>query len=213
MNPDDQEQSLYFQKIARHFLAWRGAPFFLSAKDLALISAWEEAGCPLPVVLEGIDKAFENHRLRQPKADKILSLSFCDRQVSKAFEQYRDRKVGGGRTVTSRQDKRRRLQAEIKKFLARLPSEALFLEAIFHEALEKLAGPDFADEELEDLDEKVDGRLLAMADQDDMDKVKKEILAEGRRLAGDELARVRDIKLVRRLRERLRIPHLSLFYY
>ena len=213
MNPDDQEQSLYFQKIARHFLAWRGAPLFLSAKDLALISAWEEAGCPLPVVLEGIDKAFENRRLRQPKADKILSLSFCDRQVSKAFEQYRDRKIGSGRTMTSERDKRRRLQAEIKEFLAHLPAGALFLEDIFHEALEKLAGPDFADEDLEDLDEKVDGRLLVRAGQDDMDMVKKDILAEGRRLTESELARVRDIKLVRRLREKFKIPHLSLFYY
>jgi hypothetical protein len=213
MNLEDQKQSLYFQKIARHFLAWRGAPFFLSARDLALISAWEEEGLTLPVVLEGIDKAFENHRLRRTKADKILSLSFCNGQVSKAFEQFRDRKVGGGRKTVSREDKRRRLQTEIERFLARLPDEVLFLEGLFHEARQKLAGPDFAEEEMEVLDEKVEGLLLARAGQDDKDKVKKEILAEGRRLAGDELTRVRDIKVVRDLRERFKIPHLSIFYY
>jgi hypothetical protein len=213
MNPENQEQSLYYQKIARHFLTWRGAPYFLSAKDLALISDWEEGGLPLPVILEGIDKAFENHRLRRPKADKILSLSFCGGQVSKAFEQYRDRKVGGGRKTASRQDKRRRLEREIERFLAHVPPDVLFLENIFHEARQKLAGPDFAEEEMEALDEKVDGQLLARAGPDDKDHVKKEILAEGRRLAGDELARIRDIKVVRRLRERFKIPHLSLFYY
>jgi hypothetical protein len=213
MNPDDQAQSLYYQRIARHFLERRGAPFFLSAKDLALISAWEEAGLPLPVVLEGIDKAFENHRLRRAKADKILSLSYCSGQVSKAFEQFRDRKVGGGRTMASREDKRRRVQTEIERFLAQVPPEVLSLEDIFHEAHRKLAGPDFAEDDMEDLDEKVDGQLLARAAQDDEDKVKKDIQAEGRRLAGDELARVRDIRVVRRLRERFKIPHLSLFYY
>ena len=213
MSPDSQEQNLYYQRIARHFLAWRGAPFFLSAKDLALISAWEEAGLPLPVVLEGIDKAFENHRLRRLKADKILSLSFCSGQVSKAFEQYRDRKVGSGSKIASREDKRRRVQSEIERFLAHVPPEVLFLEDLFREARQKLAGPDFADEEMEDLDEKIDGQLLARAGHEDKDGVKKEILAEGGRLAGDELARVRDIKVVRRLRERFKIPHFSLFYY
>jgi hypothetical protein len=213
MNPQDQEKSLYFQKIARHFLAWRGAPFFLSAKDLDLISAWEEAGLPLPVVLEGIDKAFENHRLRRAKADKILSLSFCSGQVSKAFEQFRDRKVGIGRKVASREDKRRRLRTEIERFLARLPADVLFLEDLFHEARQKIAGSDFDEIEMEDLDEKVEELLLTRADQDDRDKVKKEILAERRLVAGDELARVLDITVVRRLRERFKIPHLSLFYY
>ena len=38
----------YFQEIARHFLARRGAPFFLSAKDLALVEAWERPESPSP---------------------------------------------------------------------------------------------------------------------------------------------------------------------
>jgi hypothetical protein len=115
--------------------------------------------------------------------------------------------------MASREDKRRRVQTEIERFLAHVPPEVLFLEDLFREARQKLAGPDFADEEMEDLDEKVDGQLLARAGHEDKDGVKKDILAEGRRLAGDELARVRDIKVVRRLRERFKIPHLSLFYY
>lgn len=213
MSFDDQEQSLYYQKIARYFLARRGAPFFLSAKDLDLMATWEEAGIPLPVVLEGIDKAFDNHRLRLGKADKILSLSFCGNQVSKAFDQHRDRKVGGRRTSASRGEKRGRVRSEIESFLAHLPSELQFLKDIFTEARQKLAGPDFADEALEGLDEKVDGLLLAQAGEEDKVKMTKEIQADGKRLAKDELARVHDIKLIKYLRAKDKIPYLSLFYY
>ncbi len=213
MKSDDREESHYFRKIARHFLARRGAPFFLSAKDLDLVSSWEKAGLPLPVVLEGIDQAFEGHRLRPGKADKILSLSFCRGQVLKAFERYRDRNVGGKRKFVSREDKRRLVRTEIESFLGQPASQVLFLKNIFLEAHQKLAGPDFNDESMESLDEKVDAELLARAEEGDKDEVKKEILAAGGRLAKDELARIMDIKIVKNLRERFKIPYLSLFYY
>jgi hypothetical protein len=213
MISEDREQSLYFQKIARHFLSRRGAPFFLSAKDLDLISSWEEAGLPLPVVLEGIEKAFDSYRLRQRKADKVLSLSFCNTQVSKAFQQHRERRVGGSQKIVSRQEKRGRLQAEIERFLAHLPAEVEFLKEIYQEARQKIAGTDAIDEAMEDLDGRVERLLLASAAEEDRDRVKKEIRADGRRLAKDELTRVMSIQLVRHLRNKYKIPYLSPFYY
>lgn len=54
--------SKYFQSIALHFFKHRGAPFFLSSKELDYIAGWEKMGIPLHVVLEGIERSFESYR-------------------------------------------------------------------------------------------------------------------------------------------------------
>jgi len=213
MKPDDQEQSLYYREIARHFLARRGAPFFLSAKDLDLVSSWAAAGVPLEVVLEGVDKAFEIFRMKQHRAEKILSLSFCSAQVLRAFEQQRDRKIGRRGKTVSRQEKRDRAQAEIERFLAGIPAEVLFLKEVYEEARQKMADGDIPDERLEELEEKVEGLLLVHAGEEGRVSLKKEIRAEGRRPAKGEWNRVMDTLLIKHLRGKYKIPYLSLFYY
>jgi len=210
---DDKEQSRYFQGIARRFLARRGAPFFLSAKDLDLISSWEQAGIPLPVVLEGIEKAFENHRKGRRERGKILSISFCRAQVRQAFEQCRDRKVGGTQKTAERREKRVLLRSEIDRFLKRPLPGLEFLRDIFLEAQEKLGRPDSPDEVLERLDEETERLLLANADAEERAAVEKEILAEHQRLGREELAAAVEIKLVKYLRDKHRVPYLSPFYY
>ena len=94
MEKKQRARNRYFQEIAHEFLKSRGAPFFLSSKDLDLIAAWEKMGIPLRVALEGVDRAFENYRAKTAARPKILSLAFCKNQVLKAFEQYKERKVG-----------------------------------------------------------------------------------------------------------------------
>lgn len=213
MNPDDQEQSLYYRTIARNFLARRGAPFFLSAKDLDLISTWEAEGVSLEVVLEGIEKTFENFRLRQRRADKVLALSFCSAQVLKAFDQHRDRNVGRRRKAVSRQDKRDRARAEIERFLTRIPAEILFLREVYDEARQKIVEINDPDERLEELEEKVERLLLAHAGDEDRERLKKEIRPEGRPPVKGEWERILDIRLVKHFRGKYKIPYLSLFYY
>ena len=46
----------------------RGAPLILSAAEVDLIAAWEKAGLPLDVVLEGIERTFERPAARAPAA-------------------------------------------------------------------------------------------------------------------------------------------------
>jgi hypothetical protein len=212
INPDE-ERSVYFQSIARHFLARRGAPFFLSAKDLNLIAAWEEARIPLPVVIEGIEKAFENFRRRPQKKEKVLSLLFCQAQVLKAFELDRDRRVGQRRRFEPRDDKRRRARAETEKFLARLPRDISFLKDVFLEALEKMAETEMSEEHLERLDECVERLLVTHADVGDQKTVGGEIQVEYRNLGRQERERIFEIRLVKHLRDKYKIPYLSFFYY
>ena len=74
----------YYQTIAREFFERRGAPFFLSPKDVALIARWEKARVPLDAVLEGMEKAFANYR-KGGRSAGALTLAFCEYQVRKAF--------------------------------------------------------------------------------------------------------------------------------
>jgi hypothetical protein len=183
------ERDRYFQEISRAFLARRGAPFFLSPKDLELIASWEKAGVPLALVLEGIERAFAPKPAGAAPLGKVLTLAFCQNQVRKLFELCRDRRVGNtGRVVSGRSEKRQRALAEVDEFLAR-GSSPPGIDAIARRARIVLAAEGADEEALERLDEEADAALSAGASERD---------------------RTRRIKT---LREKYRMPYFALFYY
>jgi hypothetical protein len=203
----------YFQEIARHFLARRGAPFFLSARDLALVAAWDEAGIPLPVVLEGIERAFENYRKSGPKKEKVLSLSFCERQVRRAFERFRERSVGGTRASGEKPERRAKVRSEAEKFLECVAPEAAFLKGIYLDALRELNDPDVPAEVLERLDDAAEERLWMSASASEREAAKSELRTAAETLPEADLERAAMRRVVKRLREKYRIPYLSFYYY
>jgi hypothetical protein len=203
----------YFQEIARHFLARRGAPFFLSAKDQALIAAWDEARIPLPAILEGIDRAFEYYRKSGPKKEKVLSLSFCERQVMRAFERFRERSVGGARTSGEKPERRAKIRSEVEKFLDCVALEAAFLKDIYLDALRALNDPDVPAEFLERLDDLAEDRLWMNASPAEREAAKSELRGAAETLPEADLERAAIRRVVRRLREKYRIPYLSFHYY
>ncbi|MGD0782043.1 MAG: hypothetical protein ABSA30_04185 [Candidatus Aminicenantales bacterium] len=183
------ERDRYFQEISRAFLARRGAPFFLSPKDLGLIASWEKAGVPLTVVLEGIDRAFAPASAGRRPGGKVLALAYCRNQVGKLFELRRDRRVGtSARGLPGREEKRLRALAEIDEFLIRgdaMPG----LPAIALRAKDVLAAENPDEEALDRLDEEADAAL-----------------------AGDAAERERT-RRIKALREKYRLPYFALFYY
>ena len=210
----ETDSDRYFEEIARHFLERRGAPLFLSAKDLDLISAWERAGIPLPVVLEGIGRAFAARRPGASPRGKVLSLSFTSAQVEKAFERDRDRKVGATRRApASRNEKWTRIRAEVEGFVKELPGSGEPLKPIFLEAREELEKSSVSDDVLERLESEVEAILRAQAGAEDLAAARSELLAEHKGLRGEALTAAVDLQVVRNLRARHKIPHLSPFYY
>jgi len=185
------ERDRYFQEISRVFLARRGAPFFLSPKDLELIASWEKAGIPLTLVLEGIDRAFAPGSEGAVSPGKVLTLAFCQNQVRKLHELRRERRIGsaaGG--VPSRSEKRLWALTEVEDFLTRSDADGPpGVEAIARRARALLAAEGTDEEALERLDEEADAALAAGAEESD---------------------RTRRIKT---LREKYRLPYFALFYY
>lgn len=209
----NNNRSQYFQAIARHFFKWRGAPFFLSSKELNLIVRWEKMGIPLRVVLEGIRRSFENSRPKRGKKGKILSLLYCDFQVLKAFEQHKERRVGERGMMLEREEKRERAKAEIEKFLGSIPPRVSFLREIYFLAQKQLSKRDLKEEELERLEEEIEEILFKNSPNEEKVEVRIEVKKEYEFRNEAEFSSIWKIKLVKLLREKHKIPYISLFYY
>lgn len=205
--------SRYFREVAARFLARRGAPLFLSAKDLDLISSWEKAGIPPAVVLEGIDRSFESGRRRGTAGGKVLALSFCAAEVLRGFERVRDRRVGANRAPQARRDPRAAVRSAAEVFLAAVPEPVSKLTALFREALAKLEDAGLTDEEAEALDARVDAIIVSTARSAERDALRAAVRAEHRALPAAEVARAADVRLVKQRREAHRIPYFAPYYY
>jgi hypothetical protein len=212
------ERSRYFQEIARAFFARRGAPLFLSPKDLSLIEDWEKSGIPPAVALEGIERSFEKTGFRAGGRGKILALAYCDPAVRRAFDQHRDRKVGGRRTPAAPKasEARAKAGAAVEEFLSRASRETPDLEEPFLEARRALRGAGEnarAGDELDRLDGRVDAILLARAGTSDREEAAREVRSRHPGLPVRERAAAAERLLLKRLRDKYRVPYLSLYYY
>jgi hypothetical protein len=211
--PDEKERGRYYREIAAAFLRHRGAPFFLSAKDLDLVSKWERSGLPLPVVLEGIESAFDALRPGARPRGKVLSLAYCEIPVARAWERHRDRKVGGTRKIPGIRDRRAAARKEIDRFLAAVPPGREALREIFLAAKTALDKAGASDEDLERFDEKVENELRAGASVEDTAEAREAVRAEHGKLVRAEIEKAAAVLLVKRLRAEFKVPYLSLFYY
>lgn len=208
-----KEKSRYYQSIARHFFIERGAPFFLSSKELDLIAKWERMEIPLFIVLEGIKNAFGNYRRKPGRKARIQSLGFCNLQVLRAYEQYRERRVGQKKGVIERNEKRKRAKAEMQRFLETIPLPIEYLKEKFSQAEQILSQARFDEEQLERIEEEVEELLFMNTPEDEKGKIKAEVLVEYEFREKEEFLRIFKIKLMKFLRGKYKIPYVSLYHY
>jgi hypothetical protein len=211
--PRREKRSFYFQEIARTFFSYRGAPFVLSSRDMVTISSWEERGIPLRIVLEGMERAFEKYRKRAVGGRKMSSLSFCEIEIVKAHAEHRDRGVGRAAKGESRKDKRKTIKTEVERFLKSMPPEADFLGEVYREALIVLSRKEASEETLERLDARAEELITRLADTAVRAEVEKRVRVDFPGRPAEELQRISLLELVKRWRERYRVPYLRYFYY
>jgi hypothetical protein len=213
LKKSERERKEYFQSITRHFLKLRGAPLFLSSKELDLISRWEEMEIPFPVVLEGIDRAFEIFKSKPGQKAKIQALAFCELQVLRAFEQHRERKVGKRKKGLARDEKREQARREVQKFLKALDPPINYLKEPYSRAQEILSERQIDEEDLERIEEEIESLLWKNSSKEEKNRVKRELRQELKFKDEDEWMTIFKIKLVKSLRDRYKIPYISLYYY
>jgi hypothetical protein len=85
----------YGTLIEEAFIAERGTPFLLSAKDWQLIRVWHESGVPVDTVVRAVRQTFERRRQRGA-AGKIGSISYCANAVEELWQMERRGLVGKG---------------------------------------------------------------------------------------------------------------------
>jgi hypothetical protein len=209
----NEQRSEYYQSIARYFFKLRGAPFFLSSTELNLVEKWEKMEIPLFVVLEGIKRAFDNYMRKPGRKTKIQTLAYCENQVLNAFDQYRDRKVGGERKIRGKTEKKNRAKDEIKKFLDTLPDQIGYLKDAYSRAQRLLSHSHVDEEELERVEGEVEGLIWENSSEKERERVETDVRSEYKIKEGEEFLRILRIKMVKALRDRYKIPHISLFYY
>jgi len=206
-------KNAYYREVAKAFLDRRGAPFLLSARDVALIAEWEKKGLPLEVILEGIERAFEGGGAGRHPSGKVMSLAFCAPQVEKAFARHKDRRAGAEGRVKPRAAKKERAAAEVNRFLASFPQEVGGLRPLFERAASVLAAEPLDEEALDELDAEVDAALVRAVPEDEKDARGERLRDEhpGRRKAEREA--ILAAALAKDRRERFEVPYVALFHY
>jgi len=96
-----RDEAEYFQRIEEHFGQRRGGPLVLSPKEWLLVQRWREKGIPLPVVLRGINLAFDRFAASGPRPDRLNTLGYCAQHVETAWEEHR-RAHAGSMVATTR---------------------------------------------------------------------------------------------------------------
>ncbi|MGA2361989.1 MAG: hypothetical protein ABSG73_05965 [Candidatus Aminicenantales bacterium] len=208
----DQEQSGYYQAIAREFLRRRGAPFFLSPRDLAVIDGWEKNSVPLHVVLEGVGRAFDGIRDRA-RGTKGISVSFCEPHVGRALAQHTDRAAGRRRTTAPRAAKVARARGQVEAYLHRPAADDRRLRSLFEEAAGLLAREVPDEEALEKIDDGVGAVLWSRTSRTERDGLARRTAKEFPGKGPAEIAAAVRTRSVKSAREKLKIPYVSLFYY
>lgn len=232
----------YFTEIEDAFVSRRGSHIHISPLDWSLIESWRERGVPLDVVLRGIHAAFDGYDRLPRRSRKVNSLFYCQQEVEAQFERHLETRVGAHRsedkesaaaavdsqfapaTVTAYLDDRRQ---ELEQ-LAREYKESPRLDEVLRRAVRRLdemikrlrqtgvIDPEPLETELTE----IEGWLLAGLREnlaiDESAQLRREAEAQLKGYKQGMEAKIYEQTLenciARRLRERFRVPRLSLFY-
>jgi hypothetical protein len=205
------KRSLYFQTIARDFFERRGAPFFLSAKELSQIEEWEKEGIPLRVVREGIANSFSSRRWRGGGRGKVFSLTFCAPSIQQAFSMYKERTVGKEQRKRNAEDKKKAVGKAVARFVKDIPPQVQWLEVAFLRVIDVL--PVCSDEDLERMEEEIESLLFLKAGREDKEEAWRTVAREFPAAGKEEAGRLMRIKLIKLMRGKYRIPHIAPFHY
>ncbi len=206
------ERQEYYQKIARAFLKHQTSLFFLPPMDLALIAEWEKLKIPLEVIIEGIDRAF-SRQLNRKRKKRIYSLSQCEREILRAYSEFQERLIGKKAALVEQNEKISRAKQEVETCLENLPDEISYLRQPLEEALACLEAEKPDEAALETLDEKLEEMIWEKTSEKEKKAALDEVQKEYPEKSDSQLSEIQRIRLIKKIRQTARIPHLSLFYY
>jgi hypothetical protein len=208
--------------------------------DWALIESWKEMEVPLHVALRGIEKAFDSWESK-PRKRTVKSLLYCQEEVEAQYAEWRESQVGAStEPATSENGERQPFsRPAISEHLKRGHAELLSARAQrtlsstdeFSEVLARAAArleeleQEFAstsvdakklEQSLTGLERMLSDAMLATMDPEKLAALKHEVKEQLRpyrkQMDPATYQQTFDNLLLKRLREQLGVPRLSLFY-
>jgi hypothetical protein len=232
----------YFTEIEEYFWQKRGAHLLVSPLDWAIVETWQKAGIPLPAVLKGIDRAFENFaRSRRAAGGRQLkTLAYCVDAVLDAAEEAKETAAGAGPSAGRKQQagesfSREELRSFFSRNMERISNAASASRETHSELVKRMEETRLRLDEilplidtpgaldLEDLErrltvleEKLTAALTANAPEEFMIEIRREmdhqLAPYRRRMTSAQLSQLERQYVQKRLWERYNLPRLSLFY-
>ncbi len=223
----------YFSEIEETFIRRRGRNLLLSPLDWALIETWQERSVPLHIILRSIEKIFDSVDQQPARKRTVKSLLYCREEIEAQYAEWLDAqtgKNGAGKadklntnapnalisddTFTAHLEK---VSAELKAAAKNISGELRTTLELIIKKLAELKIQSFEAESLEGNLEKYDKLIdesLAKSFETEQLKaeIEKQLASYKNKMEREVYQRTFDLMLLKRLREQLNIPRLSLFY-
>ncbi len=223
----------YFSEIEETFIRRRGRNLLLSPLDWALIETWQERNVPLHIVLRAIEKVFDSVDKQPARKRSVKSLLYCREEIEAQYAEWLDAQTGKngtngrGKIHTDTQNtlvSTEAFGAHLEKVSAELETAAKKVNGELRTTLEtiikklsELESQSFEAENLELHLEKYDSLIdVSLSKSVETDKlraeIEKQLASYKNKMEREVYQRTFDLMLLKRLREQLKIPRLSLFY-
>lgn len=218
----------YFSEIEETFIRRRGKNLFLSPLDWALIETWQEREVPLHIVLRGIEKVFDNYE-KSKKKRTIKGLAFCSEEIEAQYEEWLESQVGKNGTgevdeiaessIFSREavvEHLENVSVELGNAKAKAHSQLQeVLERVLHRLNElktSFTDAETLENDLTNLEKMIDEILLENIDVNLKTEIENQLKDYKKQMDAEVYQRTFDLMVLKKLREVLGIPRLSLFY-
>lgn len=210
-----EKRSRYYQTIAMFFFEQRGAPFFLSSKEFDTVSGWEKMNIPLRVVLEGIKASFEGRKHKTNRRRHPYTLDHSHAAVIKAYAQHKERQVGrkAADFKAQKESRDKKIRVEVERFLKDIPESLNDLQPVYARILKRLTVRTITEEELEEAEDVIEEIIVRNAPPGQKRIIGAEITQEFGVRRGKKFDQIFRMKVVKSMREKFKIPHVSPFYY
>ena len=230
----------YFTEIEDAFVRRRGKHLFLSPIDWALMETWKEQGIPLHLVLRGIERSFDSFEAK-PRKRSVKTLLYCQEEVEAQYAEWLEAQVGAnpstnGNTESGTSFDFTAISTHLKETRQSIASLALLRTSQqvdeLSEALTRAASllesiqVDFnngltvdtrkLEDSLTGLERMLNEALLAVVPQSELESAKKELKEQFKayrsHMDPEVYRQTLQNLLLKKLREQVGIPRLSLFY-
>ena len=232
----------YFTEIEDAFVRRRGKHLFLSPIDWALMETWKVQGIPLHLVLRGVERAFDSYESKPRKRSvksllycqeeveaqyaEWLEASVGANPPSNGDAVEDESKAFSSTAVREHLQRSREAFSSLATSRAKVSAdelaEALARASVLLESIENdfVSGATVDTRKVEDsltgLERMLNQALLSVGGTSDVETAKKEITAQLKPYRSQMEPAVYDQTLenllLKRLREQLGIPRISLFY-